>query len=164
MATDMEQGVKKTLSLSKETAQMTSDVLKDMMKTFLSGNATKSGRVSMREMRKQAAEHGGKLESIEISNKNIGDFLSVAKKYDIDFACKHDSGSGVYHVIFEARNTEDFKRAFTEYASDKQKNIAHAVEQPVTTRQQFRQMAQKIQQEEPKKKEKVREKSKNMSL
>lgn len=163
MATDMEQGVKKTLSLSKETAKMTSDVLKDMMKTFLNGNATKSGRVSVREMRKQAAEHGGKLESIEISNKNIGDFLSVAKKYDIDFACKHDSGSGIYHVIFEAKNTEDFKRAFTEYASDKQKNIAHA-EQPVTTRQQFRQMAQKIQQEEPKKKEKVREKSKNMSL
>lgn len=162
MATDMEQGVKKTLSLSKETAHMTSDVLKDMMKTFLSGNAEKSGRVSMREMRKQAAEHGGKLEFIEISDKNIGDFLSVAKKYDIDFACKHDSGSGVYHVIFEAKNTDDFKRAFTEYTSDKQKEIA--AEQPVTTRQQFRQIAQKIQQQEPKKKEKVREKSKNMSL
>lgn len=162
MATDMEQGLKKTLSLSKETAQMTSDVLKDMMKTFLSGNATKSGIVSVRKLRKQAAEHGGKLESVEISDQNIGDFLSVAKKYDIDFSCKHDSGSGVYHVIFEARNTEDFKRAFTEYASDKQKEIA--AEQPVTTRQQLRQMAQKIQQKEPKKKEKVREKSKNMSL
>lgn len=162
-ANDVEQGLKKILSLSKESANMTSDVLKEMMRTFLNGNADKTGKVSVRSLNKHAVENGGKLESVEISNQNIGDFLSVAKKYEINFALKHDSGAGIYHVMFEAKNTDDFKRAFTEYADKKQKDITQP-ERPVTTCKQLQQMAQKIQQEESKKKEKVREKSKNISL
>lgn len=43
MASDMEQGLKKTLSLSKQATELTSDIMKEMMKTFLSGNAEKKG-------------------------------------------------------------------------------------------------------------------------
>ena len=155
MASDMEQGLKKTLSLSKQATELTSDIMKEMMKTFLSGNAEKKGKISVRQLNKRATEHGGKLESIEVSDKNIGDFLSVAKKYDIDFAIKHDSASGEFHVMFESGKTDNFKRAFTEYANEKQ---------PTVTRQQLRENAQRIQEQEPKKKEKVREKSKDMAL
>lgn len=34
MASDMEQGLKKTLSLSKQATELTSDIMKEMMKTF----------------------------------------------------------------------------------------------------------------------------------
>ena len=159
MASDMEQGLKKTLSLSKQATELTSDIMKEMMKTFLSGNAEKKGKISVRQLNKRATEHGGKLESIEVSDKNIGDFLSVAKKYDIDFAIKHDSASGEFHVMFESGKTDNFKRAFTEYANEKQQDIE---KQPTVTRQQLRENAQRIQEQEPKKKEKVREKSKDM--
>ena len=161
MASDMEQGLKKTLSLSKQATELTSDIMKEMMKTFLSGNAEKKGKISVRQLNKRATEHGGKLESIEVSDKNIGDFLSVAKKYDIDFAIKHDSASGEFHVMFESGTTDNFKRAFTEYANEKQQDIE---KQPTVTRQQLRENAQRIQEQEPKKKEKVREKSKDMAL
>lgn len=159
---DTERAVRKVLSLSRTTADMTSGILKDMMKNFLSGKAEKKGKISVRSLRSHAAEHGGKLESIDISNQNIGDFLDTAKKYDIDFALKHDSGNGMYHVMFEAKSTKDFKRAFSEYASGKQKDIDK--KHPTISRQQLQQMAQEIQQNEPKKKEKLREKSKDMSL
>ena len=122
MASDMEQGLKKTLSLSKQATELTSDIMKEMMKTFLSGNAEKKGKISVRQLNKRATEHGGKLESIEVSDKNIGDFLSVAKKQ------------------------QDIEK------------------QPTVTRQQLRENAQRIQEQEPKKKEKVREKSKDMAL
>ena len=45
MASDMEQGLKKTLSLSKQATELTSDIMKEMMKTFLSGNAEKKGKI-----------------------------------------------------------------------------------------------------------------------
>ena len=142
MASDMEQGLKKTLSLSKQATELTSDIMKEMMKTFLSGNAEKKGKISVRQLNKRATEHGGKLESIEVSDKNIGDLLSVAKKYDIDFAIKHDSASGEFHVMFESGKTDNFKRAFTEYANEKQQDIE---KQPTVTRQQLRENAQRIQ-------------------
>lgn len=58
-----------------------------------------------------------KLDSIEVSDSNIGDFLKTARKYDVDFALKRDKSTEppTYHVFFSAAKTEDFKKAFTEY-------------------------------------------------
>lgn len=49
---------------------------------------------------KKLSEHSGKLENVEI--KGIEDFLSVAKKYDIDYAVKKEPESDTYHVFFQA--------------------------------------------------------------
>ena len=49
---------------------------------------------------KKLSEHSGKLENVEI--KGIEDFLSVAKKYDIDYAVKKEPESDTYHVYFQA--------------------------------------------------------------
>ena len=54
MASVMEQGLKKTLSLSKQATELTSDIMKEMMKTFLSGNAEKKGKISVRQLNKRA--------------------------------------------------------------------------------------------------------------
>ena len=107
---------------------------------------------------KKLSEHSGKLENVEI--KDIAEFLSVAKKYDIDYPVKKEADSDTFHVIFQARKKEDFKSAFQEFASEKQGELTKP--RAEITRQQIKDMAKQVS-HEPKKKEKVREKSKEMT-
>ncbi len=48
------------------------------------------------------AKSPSKLDSIEVSDRNIGDFLKTARKYDVDFALKRDKSTSppTYHVFF----------------------------------------------------------------
>ncbi len=94
MSTDFENGLRKTIDLSVRSREFTVDTLKSAMQDFLSGKSQRKGRVSMKKL----SEHSGKLENVEI--KGIEDFLSVAKKYDIDYAVKKEPGSDTYHVFF----------------------------------------------------------------
>ena len=154
MSTDFEKGLRKTIDLSIKSKDFTVDVLKSAMNDFLSGKSQKKGRVSMKKL----SEHSGKLENVEI--KGIEDFLSVAKKYDIDFAVKKEQNSDTFHVFFQAGKMEDFKRAFKELASNKQDELIRP--RAEITRQQIKDMAKQVA-HEPKKKEKIREKSKEMT-
>ena len=94
MSTDFENGLRKTIDLSVRSREFTVDTLKSAMQDFLSGKSQRKGRVSMKKL----SEHSGKLENVEI--RGIEDFLSVAKKYDIDYAVKKEPGSDTYHVFF----------------------------------------------------------------
>lgn len=96
MSTDFEKGLRKTIDLSVKSKDFTADVLRSAMQDFLSGKSQRKGKVSI----KQLSEHSGKLENVEI--KGIADFLSVAKKYDIDYAVKKEPDSDTYHVFFQA--------------------------------------------------------------
>lgn len=96
MSTDFEKGLRKTIDLSVKSKDFTVDVLKSAMNDFLSGKSQKKGRVSMKKL----SEHSGKLENVEV--KDIEDFLSVAKKYDIDYAVKKEPNNDTYHVFFQA--------------------------------------------------------------
>lgn len=106
MSTDFENGLRKTIDLSVRSREFTVDTLKSAMQDFLSGKSQRKGRVSMKKL----SEHSGKLENVEI--KDIAEFLSVAKKYDIDYAVKKEADSDTFHVFFQAGKMEDFKRAF----------------------------------------------------
>lgn len=119
MTSDYEKGVRKTIDLSVRTKEITADILKACMKEFLENTAERKGKMSLKQLQEK---HSCKLESIEVTEVNIKDFLIVARKYDIDFALKRDGTSDppTYHVFFSAFKTEDFKRAFTEYADSKQ--------------------------------------------
>ena len=154
MSNDFEKGLRKTIDLSVRSKDFTADVLKSAMNDFLSGKSVKKGRVSMKKL----TEHSGRLENVEI--KDIEDFLSVAKKYDIDYVVKKEPNSDTYHVFFQAGKTEDFNRAFGEFASVKKGELTG--NRAEITRQQIKDMAKQVA-NEPKKKEKVREKSKEMS-
>ena len=114
MASDFESGTKKTIDISVKAEKMTADVLRSALQEFLSGNAEKKGRMSYRQLQDKSVS---KLDSIEVSDRNIGDFLKTARKYDVDFALKRDKNTQptTYHVFFSAARTEDFKRAFSEY-------------------------------------------------
>ena len=96
-----------------------------------------------------------KLDSIEVFERNIGDFLKTARKYDVDFALKRDRNNPpTYHVFFSAARKEDFKRAFSEYIDKGQ-----GKKRGEFTREQMQQQAQKIRNKPRKQKqrEKTRE-------
>ena len=114
MATDYENGAKKTIDLSIKAEKISSDILRSALQEFMSGKAEKKGRMSYRQLEKKS---DSKLDSIEVSEDNIGDFLKTARKYDVDFALKADKSPqpASYHVFFSASKTENFKKAFTEY-------------------------------------------------
>ena len=114
MPSDFESGTKKTIDISVKAEKMTADVLRSALQEFLSGKAEKKGRMSYRQLQDMSIS---KLDSIEVSDRNIGDFLKTARKYDVDFALKRDKNTQptTYHVFFSAARTEDFKRAFSEY-------------------------------------------------
>ena len=90
----------------------------------------------------------GKLESIEVTENNIGDFLKTAQKYDIDYALKRDSSTAppTYHIFFTSGNSENFRQAFAEYASGMQTKISEKSVSQIINREQIKQNAKTISQ------------------
>jgi len=140
MPSDYENGAKKTIDISIKAEKMTADVLKSALQEFLSGKAEKKGRMTYKQLQ---AKSPSKLDSIEVSDRNIGDFLKTARKYDVDFALKRDKSTEppTYHVFFSAAKTEDFKRAFSECVGKGQGKTQKRGE---FTREQMHQQAQKL--------------------
>ena len=155
MPSDFESGTKKTLDLTIKTERMTADILKAAISDFLDGKTEKKGRMNLKQL---ADKSTGKLESIEVTESNIRDFLDTARKYDIDYAIKRDKGTEppTYHVFFSANRTEDIKRAFMEYADRKQNEVTP--KETYFSREKLRKQAQKKKNEPSKQKHKERTK------
>ena len=153
MPSDFESGTKKTIALTIKAERVTSDILKAAMAEFLDGKSEKKGKMTLRQLTEKS---GGKLESIEVTDSNIRDFLDTARKYDIDFALKRDSTAKppTYHVFFSANKAEDVKRAFTEYADRKQGEIAP--KEGYYSRDELRKQAEKKRADPSKQKHKER--------
>ena len=90
MPSDYESGAKKTIDISIKAEKMTADVLKSALQEFLSGKAEKKGRMTYKQLQEKSPS---KLDSIEVSDRNIGDFLKTVRKYDVDFALKRDKST-----------------------------------------------------------------------
>lgn len=97
MPSDYENGAKKTIDISIKAEKMTADVLKSALQEFLSGKAEKKGRMTYKQLQ---AKSPSKLDSIEVSDRNIGDFLKTARKYDVDFALKRDKSTEPLPIMF----------------------------------------------------------------
>ncbi len=140
MPSDYESGAKKTIDISIKAEKMTADVLKAALQEFMSGKAEKKGRMTYKQLQDKSVS---KLDSIEVSDSNIGDFLKTARKYDVDFALKRDKNTEptTYHVFFSAAKTEDFKKAFTEYVG---KGQSRSQKRGEFTREQMQKQAQKV--------------------
>lgn len=112
----------KTISFSIQTAKMTSDTLKNMLNDFLSKPQNYHGqKVTYGNLAKQ-----GKLDNIEITENNIGDFVKTARKYDIDYALKRDRSTSppTYYVFFSSGKSQNFTKAFSEYAGKMQQKLS----------------------------------------
>jgi len=100
---------------------LTGKTLAIAMRLFLRGGrrvhkiaTTHKGKQTVKQLHRK-----GKCESIEISDKNIGDFEHIARKHKIDFALEKDNSEHPpkWLVYFRARNTKDMTAAFDEYSA-----------------------------------------------
>ena len=69
------------------------------------------GRMTVKQL---AAQNKG-MQSIEVTDKNIGSFSKIARKYGIDFAPFKAKGQDRYLVFFKAQDTDAMTAAFKEY-------------------------------------------------
>ena len=83
-----------------------------------------------------------------ILENNIGSFLNTARKYDIDYALKRDSSTTppTYHVFFETSRSENFQKAFSEYANNMQSRITSKTASQIINREQMKENAKLISQ------------------
>lgn len=154
LSSDFESGTRKTIDITVKAEKMTADILKSALQEFMSGKAKKHGRMTYKQLESKSPS---KLDSIDVSADNIGNFLKTARKYDVDFALKSDNSTNpqTYHVFFSATKTEDFKRAFTEYLGKGQQP-----KKAQFTREMLHKQAQRVAQQPRKRKE--RQKSRDM--
>jgi hypothetical protein len=71
------------------------------------------GKMTVKEL---AAQNKG-MQSIEVTNKNIGSFSRIARKYGIDFAPFKAKDKKRYLIFFKAQDTDAMTAAFQEYTA-----------------------------------------------
>ena len=102
-------------------SKMTEQVFEKAVKKFLEEiQKSKQPKIYRgRQTLKQLAGQNAGLSNIEISDKNIRVFTSVAKKYHVDFALKKDTAAEQprYLVFFKSRDADAITAAFQEFAS-----------------------------------------------
>ncbi len=117
----------KTIVLAVNTTKMTGRVLAKAIQLYLQHHKDKSkspkihhGKQTIKQLMKQNAA----LSNIEITDKNIRSFESVAKKYNIDYALKKDTSEQPprYLVFFKGRDVDVINMAFKEFT---QKQLKH---------------------------------------
>ena len=87
--------------------------LMEQMKAQKQGKQPKHGKMTVKQL---AAQDKG-MQSIEVTDKNIGSFNRIARKYGIDFAPFKVKGENRYMVFFKAADTDAMTAAFKEYTN-----------------------------------------------
>ncbi len=113
----------KTIALIVDGAKMTEHAFEQAVKTFLH-EIQKSRQPKIyrgKQTLKQLAGQNAGLANIEISDKNIKAFSSVAKKYHVDFVLKKDTSAEQprYLVFFKSRDADAITAAFQEFTVQK---------------------------------------------
>jgi len=111
----------KSIALAVKAGKMTASVLANAMQKYL--NRTKSGKVKGEKyepgkisMKQLAAETGGNVANIEISDKNIKAFDPIARKYGIRYKLMK-AGNGRHYVFFNGRSADAMTAAFKEFTA-----------------------------------------------
>ena len=66
---------------------------------------------------KQLASQNKGMQSIEVTDKNIGSFSKIARKYGIDFAPFKAKDQDRYLIFFKAQDMDAMTAAFQEYTA-----------------------------------------------
>ena len=101
------------VNCSKLTEQELRKALAKLLEQMKSQKHSKQihGRMTVKQL---AAQNKG-MQSIEVTDKNIGSFSKIARKYGIDFAPFKAKGQDRYLVFFKAQDTDAMTAAFKEY-------------------------------------------------
>lgn len=118
-----EEVTSRTVALIIDGAKMSEQLFEKAVKKFLE-EIQKSKQPSIhrgKQSLKQLAGQNAGLANIEISDKNIKAFSSVAKKYHVDFALKKDTTAEQprYLVFFKSRDADAITAAFQEFTAQK---------------------------------------------
>ncbi len=87
--------------------------LLEQMKAAKQAKKLPHGKMTVKQL---AAQDKG-LQSIEVTDKTIGSFNRIARKYGIDFAPFKVKGENRYMVFFKAQDTDAMTAAFKEYTN-----------------------------------------------
>ena len=89
--------------------------LKNDYQKYQHGKANPHGKMTVKQL---AAKDKG-LQSIEVTDQNIGSFNRIARKYGIDFALKKDTSGEIprYLVFFKGRDADVITAAFREFSA-----------------------------------------------
>jgi len=113
----------KSVAFAFKTGKVTAQTLAKAMETFLnrtnSGNGMvkggkyEPGKISMKQL---AAESGGNVANIEITDKNIKAFDPIARKYGIRYKLMK-AGNGRRYVFFNGKSVDAMTAAFKEFTA-----------------------------------------------
>ena len=112
-----EKSVAFVIRVGKTGGKLTASMLKYAMEQYLKQQRNPRaphGKQSVKSLVRQ----GAGVQNIEITDKNIRSFQSVARKYGVDYALKKDTSSQPprYLVFFKARDTDALTAAFREFS------------------------------------------------
>ena len=112
-----EKSVVFVIRVGKTGGKLTASMLKYAIEQYLKQQRNPRaphGKQSVKSLVKQ----GAGVQNIEITDKNIRSFQSVARKYGVDYALKKDTSSQPprYLVFFKARDTDALTAAFREFS------------------------------------------------
>ena len=129
LVTDTDQINEKNVCLIIKGGKLSAPILAKSMKWFLSKGwkLTKKvlaidepqGTAKGKQTVKQLIGQGQGVSNIEITDKNIKSFESIARKYGVDFAVQKDSSEKPpkHLVFFKAKDSDAIAAAFKEYSS-----------------------------------------------
>lgn len=110
---------RKTVALVISATKMTGRILQAAIRGYLRQQQKHQNKIYQgKQTIKQLVESGTALSNIEITDKNIKSFESVAKKYGLDFALKKDKSQKPpkYLVFFKGKDIDVINMAFQEYS------------------------------------------------
>jgi len=120
----------KNVALIIKGGKLTAKALAKAILAYLQGNKkrafSKSTSGKGKQTVKQLTKQGVGVSSIEITDKNIKAFESVARKYGIDFALKKDASEipPKWLVFFKGRDADALMAAFKEFSARQLKKTA----------------------------------------
>lgn len=114
----------KTVAISIKATKLTAQTLQKALKLLLAQMKKQHDKNKIphgKQTLKQLARQNAGLSNIEITEGNIKDFESTAKKYGVDFALKKDSTENPprYLVFFKSRDADALTEAFREFSAKK---------------------------------------------
>lgn len=121
------------IKVGKTGGRLTADLLKWAMRKYMAQSQNPKIHHGKQTV-KQLVGQGAGVKSIDITEKNIKTFESVAKKYGVDFALKKNPDKGEYYVFFKARDDDAMQAAFAEYTA---KTIHRKAPEKPSVRQQL---------------------------
>jgi hypothetical protein len=158
----------KSVALVIKSGKLTSATLAKAMKIFMNGGSKLAKKLSTPKnyqgKGKQSVKHltkqGAGVSNIEISDKNIKSFETVARKYGVDFALKKDTTETTpkWLVFFKSRDADALTSAFKEFSA---KQVKHSTHEKPSVIKNLRSMSEKVQHQVH---EKTKQRSKGRGL